>query len=69
MTDIDRLVELYKADGVTVTPAQAEAIALSRADSVADFIEYYESLVPPDIEADPAKVSAKFSGPSAMEVL
>lgn len=69
MTDIDRLVEMMKADGVTVTPAQAEAIALDDHDSVADFIKYYESLVPPEFEADPAKVSAKFSGPSAMEVL
>lgn len=69
MTDLEKLVELMKADGVTVTPAQAEAIALSRADSVAAFIEYYESLTLPEFETVPEQVSEKFTSPSAMEVL
>ena len=69
MTDLEKLVAAMKADGVEVTPEQAEAIALGQADSVAEYLARYESLQMPETSADPAQVSAKFSTPSAMEVL
>lgn len=69
MTDIERLVALMNADGLNVTPEQAEAIALEDHESVAAFIEYYESLQLPDIEAGPETVSEKFKEPTVMEVL
>jgi hypothetical protein len=69
MTDLEKLVQAMKADGVEVTLEQAEAIALGQADSVAEYLARYESLQAPEVEVDPAKVSAKFSEPSAMEVM
>lgn len=69
MTDLEKLVAAMKADGVDVTEAQAQDIALGQADSVAEYLALYESLQAPDVEADPAKLSRKFSEPSALEVL
>lgn len=69
MTDIEMLVAILKADGLDVSPAEAETIALNNADSVSAYIELYNSLKVPDVEADPATVSEKFKSPSAMEVL
>jgi hypothetical protein len=69
MQDIEKLVGMMKADGIDVTPAEAEQIALNNADSVAAYIELCESRQPPEFDVDPASVPDKFKQPTVMEVL
>ena len=69
MTDLETLVDMMKQDGVVVTQAQAKAIALNDHDSVADFIEHYKSLAPPDFAPVDADISDKFKQPTSMKIL
>lgn len=69
MTDLERLVQLFRDDGHgDITPEQAEQIAVGIAGSVAEYLDRYGDLQPQAVDPK-ASPDPKYSQPVAMKVL